>query len=108
MATKKFEGIKKFFLMGFMIASVGLILLMWADGLIDQEPEKPSYYRETMEIDASVYATMTAVAKNYELGTGTPVREHKNQASQDKQTATPGYTPTPKPTTDWDAAEQDQ
>lgn len=111
MATKKFEGIKTFFLMSFMIASIGLIFAQWADGLIDQESESPSYYRETAVVNDSMYVTLTAVARGYELGTGTPVREHKNEQNHTTTpgyTPTPSYTPTPKPTTDWDAVEQDQ
>ena len=113
MAAKRNETVKKTLLFGFMLVSVSLVFLIWADGLIEHEPETPSYYRATLAVNDSMYVTLTAVARNYELGTGTP--EGKNGhgnggggGDHEESTPVPEFTPTPKPTIDWDAVEQDQ
>jgi hypothetical protein len=110
MEAKRNDTIKKIFLIGFMIASVSLILMVWSNGLLDNEQGTPSYYRATIAIDDSMYVTLTAIAHNYELGTGTPERQHEhgNGGEHEESTVVPGYTLTPKPTIDWDAIEQDQ
>lgn len=118
MAAKRNEAITKIFFAAFMTISIGLIFFIWMDGLVDHEPKASSYYRATVSVNEPMYTTLTAVAKNYELGTGTP--EGKNGhgggvgggggggEDHEESTPAPAYTPTPKPTIDWDAVEQDQ
>jgi len=70
---------KQKLLLTFIIISVILIGLVWADGLFADEPEMPSYYRNTVQVEEPVAVTITP-------------RTHEHQA---EATATPTPAPTP-------------
>jgi hypothetical protein len=76
------ERLKRTALLAFLIASVVLVGLVWADGLIDDTPATPSYYRDTFQPDENLYVTVTAEAYEYQLRlTQTPeaLREEHGQ-----------------------------
>ena len=75
MAQTTRERLKRTALLGFVAVCVGLIGLIWADGLTGNQPATPSYYRDTFHMDESVYLTVTAQAIEYQrsLELGTPV-----------------------------------
>lgn len=67
------RGVSWFLLLGFIVASLGLIGLTWRENLVGTEPATPGYYRDTFVIDESVYATVTAEAAAAEFAaTPTP------------------------------------
>ena len=70
---------KQKLLLAFVVISVILISLIWADGLFTAEPEMPSYYRNAVPVEEPVAVTVT-------------VRAHEHQA---EATTTPIPTPTP-------------
>ncbi len=74
MAQENRERLKRTALLGFVAVCIGLIGLIWADGLTADEPATPSYYRDTFRMDDSVYLTVTAEAIEYQrnLENGTP------------------------------------
>lgn len=74
MAETSRERLKRMALLGFVAVCVGLIGLIWADGLTADEPATPSYYRDTFRMDESIYLTVTAEAIEFErsLEQGTP------------------------------------
>ena len=47
MAKTERESLKRKLLIGFVLVNVVLIVLVWADGLIERETVDPSFYRET-------------------------------------------------------------
>ena len=50
-------------LVGFLAVCVVLIVMIWVDNLTpDGEEATPGYYRDTFQVDESVYATVTAEA----------------------------------------------
>ena len=111
MAQKTIERLKRTALLGFVAVCIGLIGLIWADGLTADQPATPSYYRDTFRMDDSVYLTITAEAVEYQrnLENGTPPAtsnpsEHEGQGSgqgqgrgQDDAHDTPAATETPTP-----------
>ncbi len=78
MAEKNRERLKRFGLLGFVAVCVGLIGLIWADGLTTDEPATPSYYRDSFQMDPDVYLTVTAEAIEFQknLENGTPAATH--------------------------------
>lgn len=44
-------------LVGFIAASVIMIVMIWGDNLAGEENSTPSYYRDTFVVDENVYAT---------------------------------------------------
>ncbi|MBK8128732.1 MAG: hypothetical protein IPK53_07220 [bacterium] len=60
------ECLKRALLLGFVTVSVVLIGLIWADGLVADQPATPSYYRDSFQMDPSVYLTVTAEAMEFE------------------------------------------
>lgn len=74
MATPTKERLKRAALLGFVVASILLVGMIWADGLItDAEPATPGYYRDSFDVDESIYLTVTAEALEYQQQlTGTP------------------------------------
>jgi hypothetical protein len=112
MAKKTGERLKRTALLGFVAVCVGLIGLIWAEGLRNDAPATPSYYRDTFRMDDSIYLTVTAEAieQQRNLANGTPAPEdHNGSGSGQGQgrdqnsnpTATPNATPsagsTPQP-----------
>jgi hypothetical protein len=74
------ERWKQMALLGFVAVCVGLIGVIWAEGLVADQPATPSYYRESFDVDEGVYLTITARAAEYQQeleGTpsGTPIPE---------------------------------
>lgn len=67
MDKKNRERLKKQALIAFLIVSIVLIGLVWADGLIEDTPATPSYYRDTFRPDENLYVTITAEAYEYQL-----------------------------------------
>ena len=103
MASTNREGLKRALLLGFVIISIVLIGLIWAEGLVPDQPATPGYYRDTFQMDPNVYLTVTAEAIEFEAQlNGTPApeasdstEEHHGSGSgqgQNKATAVP--TPT--------------
>lgn len=74
MAETTRERLKRLALIGFVAVCVGLIGLIWADGLTGDEPATPSYYRDTFRMDENIYLTVTAQAIEFQnsLEQGTP------------------------------------
>jgi len=74
MAQEIRDRLKRTALLGFVAVCIGLIGLIWADGLTADAPATPSYYRDTFRMDESVYLTVTAEAIEYQrnLENGTP------------------------------------
>lgn len=73
MAPTNRDRIKRTLLIGFVAVSVVLIGMIWADGLVADQPVTPSYYRDTFQVDPQIYVTLTAEAIEYEnLYNGTP------------------------------------
>jgi hypothetical protein len=77
-AVSKSQNMKQKLLLVFVIISVILVGLIWADGLFTDEPEMPSYYRNTVQVDEPVAVTITP-----------RTHEHQTEATT---------TPTPDPT----------
>ena len=73
------KSMKQKLLLAFVVMSVILIGLIWADGLFTAEPEMPHYYRNTVQIEEPVTVTITP-------------RTHEHRA---EATITPTPTPTP-------------
>jgi hypothetical protein len=67
MDKKNSERLKRAGLLAFLVVSVVLVGLVWADGLIEDTPATPSYYRETFKADENIYVTITAEAYEYQL-----------------------------------------
>lgn len=87
MASKNQEGLKRALLLGFVGISILLIGLIWLGGLNEDEAATPSYYRDSFQVDPSVYLTVTAEAAEFERslnGTPAPTREdaHQNGSGQ--------------------------
>ena len=61
----KRANLKRKLLLGFVAVSVLMIGAIWIQGIVDPEPETPSYYRDTYEVDDSIYLTVTADALKY-------------------------------------------
>ena len=61
------ERLKRTALLAFLIVSVVLVGLVWADGLIEDTPVTPGYYRDTFRPDENLYVTITAEAYEYQL-----------------------------------------
>ena len=107
MAQKTSERLKRTTLLGFVAVCIGLIGLIWADGLTADAPATPSYYRDTFRMDDSVYLTVTAEAIEYQrsLESGTPPAtpdpdEHNGSGQgrgQNDQHDAPTATETPTP-----------
>ena len=109
MAQKTSERLKRTALLGFVAVCIGLIGLIWADGLTADQPATPSYYRDTFRMDDSVYLTVTAEAIEYQrsLESGTPSAtpdpdEHNGSGQgqgrgQNDQHDAPTATETPTP-----------
>ena len=74
MAQASRERLKRLALVGFVAVCVGLIGLIWAEGLTANVPATPSYYRDTFRMDEDMYLTVTAEASEYQrnLEEGTP------------------------------------
>jgi uncharacterized membrane protein YgcG len=69
----KWESLKRKLLLGFVFVSVLMIGAIWIDGIVETEPETPSYYRDSYEVDDSIYLTVTADALKYNPeSAGTP------------------------------------
>ena len=81
--------------------------MIWAEGLIADQPATPSYYRDSFQMDPDVYLTVTAQAMEFQQGLqGTPApdleEEHHGSGSgqgrgqgqgHDAATAVPSPTP---------------
>lgn len=67
MDKKNSERLKRTALLAFLVVSVVLVGLVWADGLIEDTPATPSYYRDTFKPDENIYVTITAEAVEYQL-----------------------------------------
>lgn len=79
MAQTNRERLKRTALLGFVAVCIGLIGFIWVDGIVGDEPATPSYYRDTFEVDESVYLTVTAEYIEYqEQLQGTPAPERDN------------------------------
>jgi hypothetical protein len=75
MASATRKNIKEKLLLLFLVVSILLIGIIWVEGLTDSPPATPAYYRDTFQIDESIYLTATADAQQYELQlTATPER----------------------------------
>jgi hypothetical protein len=66
-------------LAGFIAVCVVLIVMIWVDNLTpDGKAATPGYYRDTFQVDESIYATVTAEAAAVETPAtpqpATPVR----------------------------------
>lgn len=74
MAETNRERLKRVAFLGFLAVSIGLIGLIWADGLTGDAPATPGYYRDTFEVDEDIYLTVTAEAIEFRqsLEDGTP------------------------------------
>lgn len=73
MARPTSESVKEKLLIVFVLAALLMVGMIWAEGLSDQPPATPAYYRESFQIDESVYLTLTAEAVEYQLTlTATP------------------------------------
>ena len=77
-------------LVGFIAASVIMIVMIWGDNLAGEDNSTPSYYRDTFVVDENVYATVTAVAAADAQATATAEAAAAEQAVQ---TVTPVATP---------------
>jgi hypothetical protein len=66
MAPADRERLRQALLLGFVIVSVVLIGLIWAEGLFSDGQATPSYYRDTYEVDESIYLTVTAEAIEFQ------------------------------------------
>ncbi len=75
-------------LVGFIAASVIMIVMIWGDNLAGEDNSTPSYYRDTFVVDENVYATVTAVAAADAQATVAA------EAAAAEQTVTPVATPT--------------
>ena len=104
MASKNQEGLKRALLLGFVGISLLLIGLIWLDGLNGDEVATPSYYRDSFQVDPSVYLTVTAEAVEFERslnGTPAPTNEETHQGGsgqgrgQGHNAAAPTATVTP-------------
>lgn len=85
MAKSDGATIKQPLLLGFVAISLILIGLIWADGMTQSEPATPGFYRETFQVDESIYATITAEAIEYREqlgGTPAPNREEDHASGQ--------------------------
>jgi hypothetical protein len=67
MDKKNSERLKRMGLLAFLVVSVVLVVLVWADGLIEDTPATPSYYRDTFQPDENIYVTITAEVYEYQL-----------------------------------------
>lgn len=104
MAETTRERLKRVALIGFVAVCVGLIGLIWADGLTADEPATPSYYRDTFRMDEDVYLTVTAQAiefqRNLENGTPAPTAapdEHDGHGGGQGAGRGAEHTATPEP-----------
>ncbi len=59
------DRLKRLLLLGFVFISVLMIGAIWIEGIVDPEPEKPGYYRDSFDVDESIYLTVTADALKY-------------------------------------------
>lgn len=77
------ERLKRTALLAFLIVSVVLVGLVWADGLIEDTPVTPGYYRDTFRPDENLYVTITAEAYEYQLRlTQTPEAPRQEEHGQ--------------------------
>lgn len=83
MEKAKAERIKEILLIGFVLAGVVLIALVWTHSLADRDPQSMGFYRGTAPVEDSFLITRTAEAA---LGTMPATREHKKEHA----TLTPG------------------
>ena len=68
MAQANRERLKRALLVGFVIISIGLIGMIWVDGIVGKAEATPSYYRDTQfEFDENTYLTVTAEAVEYRM-----------------------------------------
>lgn len=66
MASSTSKNIKEKLLLLFLLVSILLIGIIWAEGLTDSPPPTPSYYRDTFQVDENFYLTVTAQIEEYE------------------------------------------
>jgi hypothetical protein len=66
MASATRKNIKEKLLLLFVLISILLVGIIWAEGLTDSPPATPSYYRGVFEFDEGVYLTATADAQQYQ------------------------------------------
>jgi hypothetical protein len=75
MASATGKNIKEKLLLLFLLASILLVGIIWAEGLTDSPQPTPSYYRGVFEVDQDIYLTVTAEMQEYERQlTATPER----------------------------------
>jgi hypothetical protein len=68
------KSMKQKLLLTFILISVILIGLIWADGLFTAEPEMPSYYRNSVPTTEPMAVTVTVRAHEHRAeATATPV-----------------------------------
>ena len=78
----KSDRLKRTLLLAFVSLSVLMIGAIWIEGIVEPEPERPSYYRDTFEVDESIYLTVTADALKYNPEpNGTPDADEHQQGS---------------------------
>jgi hypothetical protein len=72
MAKSKREGMKRNFLLSYLLACIVLIGMILANGLSDQDEEnKPGFYRATVGSYDAIYAAQTEAAEFFQT-TPTP------------------------------------
>jgi len=72
MAKSKREGLKRNFLLSYLLVCIVLIGMILAYGLSDQDEEsKPGFYRATVESYDAIYAAQTEAAEFFQT-TPTP------------------------------------
>jgi len=77
MATADRERLRQALLLGFVIVSLVLIGLIWAEGLLSDGRATPSYYRDTYKVDENIYLTVAAEAIEFQQQlTRTPAPDH--------------------------------
>lgn len=84
MAVSTGKTLKRNLVLAFVIAGVILIGLIWVEGLTQSEPAAPSFYRNSYQVDESIYPTLTAEARDRqpqaENGTPAPVHRKNSQS----------------------------
>ena len=102
MAKEDMESVKKYLLMGFVLACVVLIVLIWAQGLADSGMTGSGAVQASATLSGTPYSTRTATPER--SFTNTPVGETgEDQATTPDvvQGGSAAQTPTPDMTQTW-------
>lgn len=97
MEKSQLEKIKELVLGVFVLVCVGMILVLWANAILEKDVETPYFYREVPQLSDAYYATQTTIAEQAALGTGTPTVEKKHREATPTVTMTVLPTATPDP-----------